>query len=442
MKKVHLLLVVLLSLSAAAPLPLSGQDTLRLSLDEALNRGLSHNLALRSQQLRIRQSELEAARLNARRAPVVQAGSDLRSNLILPTTIIPGNVFSSPGQEGEDLRVRFGTVFTLNAAIDARYPLLDPQLPNDRKIAALQRDIESSTLESQQQQVRLQIAEAWYEVCIQEQQRRLADEKATRARELLAITQTLASAGTALPADLLRSELDLSNALSAVELAQTQWESSRQTLAYLIGLPAGQAFWVVGAQTPDVPATPIQQTELHRPELLTLSQRVELAELQRAQTAQGYKPSVDLYGSTALQHLSNNLSVWQNWFPLTYVGLQAKVVLFDGHLRRQNEEIAQVQWEIARRNLEQQSEAIAYELTTADQAIRQATLQWSNAQANLRASKQLFTLERTRYAEGKLRYAELINAEYTLREAERNVLNAWYNYLLAKARRDKAGGWQ
>lgn len=439
MKKAYLLLSVLPHLFFSTSF-LIAQDTLPLSLGEALAKGSIHDHVLQSQQLRVRQATLEAERLNARRAPVVQASTDLRSNLLLPTTIIPGDVFSSPGQEGEDVRIRFGTIFNINTALDARYPLLDPLLANDLKIAHVQRGIESSTLDTRRQELRLQITEAWYGVFIQQEQMRMADEKVARARELWAITQARASAGSVLPADVLRSELDLSNALSALELAQTQWDASRQTLSYLIGLPLDQPFRLVGAPLPDIPASPLQQTEANRPELQVLRQRVELAALQHLQTAQAYKPKLDVYASAAVQHLSNNFSIWQNWFPFSYIGLQAKVVLFDGHLRQRNEELARVQQELAQQELEKQAEAIAYEMASADQAIRQATLQWSKSQANLAASKQLYALERTRYAEGKIPYSELINTEYTVREAERNVLNTWYNYLIAKAKMEKATG--
>jgi outer membrane protein TolC len=95
---------------------------------------------------------------------------------------------------------------------------------------------------------------------------------------------------------------------------------------------------------------------------------------------------------------------------------------------------------VAQQDLEKRKEDIAFEVSTAETAVQQSVVQWNKAQANLAAGRQLFALDRERFAQGKLTYSELLNTDYALREAERNALSAWYNYLLARARWERAAG--
>ncbi|MEY4135775.1 MAG: hypothetical protein RL386_2125, partial [Bacteroidota bacterium] len=149
---------------------------------------------------------------------------------------------------------------------------------------------------------------------------------------------------------------------------------------------------------------------------------------------------LSLYGSAAVQHLSNNLAIWQNWFPLVYAGLQTRIPVFDGQLKRRNQEIARIEALSARQNLERTKEDIAYGTASAFTAMQNAVVQWKTAQTNLATAVRLFELEKERYEGGKLLYSELLNVEYSLREAENNTLTASYNYLLARVRWEKATG--
>lgn len=420
--------------------PAFSQDTLVLTLEEALRRGTSHSYELRNQELNLRGTALEAARLEARRAPVLGAGGDLRSNLILPTTIIPGSVFSNQGQGEGDRKVRFGTVFNISATLDATYPLIDPTLSADRQLADARRALQGSVLEVQKKQVRLQISEAWYEVFLSEEQLRLAADKLQRARDLLAVTYARRDAGTALPSDLLRSQLEVENGLAAYEQASYQLAAARQALAHRTGITLSTPLRTAGMPAPEAPRPlPAAQPE-KRAEIAEYQQRLAISELEAGRIEKQYQPSLNLYGSAAIQHLSNNFSVWQNWFPLAFVGLQAKVALFDGQLKRRDQEIAEVKRMVAQQDLEKRKEDIAFEVSTAETAVQQSVVQWNKAQANLAAGRQLFALDRERFAQGKLTYSELLNTDYALREAERNALSAWYNYLLARARWERAAG--
>jgi outer membrane protein len=433
--------VAILLIFVRIPAIALAQDTLRLTLEEAIERGLAYSPALRNQQLAIDLADGALDKLKARKAPVVGAGADLRTNIVLPVTIIPGAAFSNQGQNEGDRKIRFGTTFNISGAVEVNYALLDPTLGADRQVAEAERTLQGTLFEAQRQQQKLIIAEAWYNVFLQQESARLADEKLRRAKVLQEINQIRETAGTALPADLLRNQLDVDNAAAAFEQTLNQLVLSRQTLAYRLGLPLNTTIGVADIPAPDMSLPEqVTPTTAQRWEIVEQQQRMALAELEVRQIEDRYKPGLDLYGNAAVQHLSNDFAVWNNWFPLVYAGVQTKIPVFDGQLKRREQEIARIQGLIARQNLERWQSDIAYETATAKTAMQNAVVQWKTAQGNLATATRLFELEKARYAGGKLLYSALVDAEYSLREAENNALTAWYDYLLAKVRWERATG--
>ena len=418
----------------------SAQDTVRLTLEAAVEQGVSHSYGLRNQQLAIDLADSELDKLNARKMPVVSAGGDLRTNMVLPVTIIPGSAFNNQGQNEGDRKIRFGTTFNIIGSVEATYALVDPTLGADRQLAEAGRSLQGTLYEAQKQQQKLIIAEAWYNVFLSQEQTRLAGDKLARARALLEINQVRQETGTLLPAELLRAKLDVDNAAATFEQSVNQLVMSRQTLAYRVGLPLNTAIEVVGNPVPELPEIGAEAPLGQRWEISEQEQRMVVAERKVQQIEQEYKPGLSLYGNAAVQHLSNNLAIWQNWFPLVYAGLQTKIPVFDGQLKRRNQEIARIEALSARQNLERVKEDIAYETASASTAMQNAVVQWKTAQTNLATAVRLFELEQERYEGGKLLYSELLNVEYSLREAENNALTASYNYLLARVRWEKATG--
>jgi outer membrane protein TolC len=421
---------------------LSAQNAVTLSLEDAIARGLEHDYTLKNQSVQIQLAEKDRDKLNSRRSPTITGSSDLRGNPILPTLIIPSSAVGG-GSGGESTRrAKFGTFFNWSFTADVKYPILDPTLRSDKLKSENERRLREVTLEKLKTNTRLTIAEAWYDVFLKEEQLKIASEKLRRAQALLEIAQTRQSAGSLLPVDVQRSQLDVDNAQSSVEQARNTLEQSRQNLAYRVGLPLDTPLSLPAPsqptqveQTLPTGAQPEQRAELKEEQL-----RMGMNQIDQNQLRDQYKPTLNAVASGAVQHLSNNFAIWQNWFPIAYFGLQAKVTLFDGQLKRKNLSILELQSQTIQQNIAKYKEDFNYETASATATLKNAIVQWKSAQKNLQTAQQILALDKERFSGGTLLYSEYVNTEYTLRESENNFLTAWYNYLVAKVRWDKSAG--
>ena len=411
-----------------------------ISLEEAIALGQSNSLDLKNQNLQVQIAQGERNKIDARRSPVVSANGELRSNLVLPTTIIPAGAFGGSGT-GEDQKLRFGTTFNITGAINVSYSLIDPSLRTDQLRADGQRGLQEATLEKQKANFRLTIAEAWYDVFLKQEQLSIAEEKLKRAESLLQISQNRFNAGALLPSEVQRSQLERDNSRASRDQAKNNLSLSRQNLAYRVGLPLDTPLEVGTIAPPanDLTANPTTSTG-QRWELKEEEQRLALNLLDQQRIKEQYRPNLSAIANGSVQHLSNNFAVWEKWFPAVYLGLQTNFTLFDGNLKQKNLEVLKLQNQISQHNLERIRQDIGYEVASTQTALQNSVVQWQSAQQNLATARKILELEKERYVGGNLLFADLLNTEFSLREAENNALSAWYNYLVAKLRWEKAMG--
>jgi outer membrane protein len=411
-----------------------------ISLEEAINLGQSNSLDLKNQSLQVQIAQGERNKIDARRSPVVSANGELRSNLVLPTTIIPAGAFGGGGT-GEDQKLRFGTTFNITGALNVSYSLIDPTLRSDQLRADGQRVLQEATLEKQKANFRLTIAEAWYDVFLKQEQLAIAEEKLKRAESLLQISQNRLNAGALLPIEVQRSQLERDNSRASRDQAKNNLSLSRQNLAYRVGLPLDTPLEVgsIAPPTNDLTANLTTSTG-QRWELKEEEQRLAINLLDQQRIKEQYRPNLSAIANGSVQHLSNNFAVWEKWFPAVYIGLQTNFTLFDGNLKQKNLEVLKLQSQLSQHTIERIRQDIGYEVASNQTALQNAVVQWQSAQQNLATARKILDLEKERYEGGNLLFADLLNTEFSLREAENNALSAWYNYLVAKLRWEKAMG--
>lgn len=432
MKAIYLNLFLILSLG------LSAQTPRVITLEEAITLGQSNNLDLKNQGLQVQLAQREREKVDARRSPVITATGDFRTNLVLPTTIIPAGAF---GGSTEDQKLRFGTTYNITGAVSASYPLIDPSLRSDQLRADGQRTLQEAGLEKQKANYRLTIAEAWYDVFLKQEQVALAEAKFKRAESLLQINQNRLAAGALLPSELQRSQLEVDNSRASWDQVKNNLLLSRQNLAYRVGLPLDTPLEVAQLSPPQSASLPSPNSQSgQRWELKEEEQRLAINVLEQQRLKEQYRPTLNAVANGSIQHLSNNLAVWEKWFPAVYVGLQTNFTIFDGQLKQKNLDLLKLQNQISQQNLERIRQDISYEEASSESNLQNAVVQWKNAQQNLTTARKILDLEKERYQGRSLLFSDLLSTEYSLREAENNLLNAWYNYLIAKLRWEKVRG--
>lgn len=414
-----------------------------LTLEDAMDQAVNHDYALKNQVLNIAVSQNQLSKTLTRRQPMVNGNGDFRYNPILQTSVIPGDAF---GQGGEDQKLRFGTNFNILLGVDANYTLFDPVYETDLALNRAQTALETSTLQKTTAAVRLEAATAYCEALLQQTQVDLAASRLRRAQDLLEVTQTRELAGATLPIEVQKSQLEVQNAQALLIQTQNLLERSRLNLARQMGVtvlslpPLNNALLEINADT--IQIVPLSDLLVinGKPAILEEQQRLEITQLQLQREDKRYLPTVSLYGNLSAQHLSNNLAVWDRWFPFAYIGIQASLPLYDGGLKMRNKEGYQLQTKINQNNLDRLREELTYQLQSATLELKNALSQLEDASKNLQNARAIQNIDQVRFQEGSLLFTDFRNTEFSLRESEANFLASSQNYLLSYLRWLDASG--
>ncbi len=266
-------------------------ETLSLTILNAIDRGLAHNLGLLTADRNIERAQ--AARW--------QALSDLLPTLTGRVAATREQVnlkaFGFPLPPGVPAVV--GPFNVVDARLSLTQSLFDLSALNDTRAEGHNVAAARHTYQSARDLVVLVTADLYLRSLAGQARVESAQAQLETAQALHDQAVDLRSAGVVADIDVLRAEVELNSAEQRATAAQNDLETSKLELARVIGLPLGQAFALVD----QVPYVPVPQTTLEqaldeayrsRPDYLAAQERVRAAEANRRSVAAESLPSATL----------------------------------------------------------------------------------------------------------------------------------------------------
>lgn len=332
-------------------------------------------------------------------------------------------------------RTVVGASESYNAGLSASYDIFN----GGQRFADMDRaraDIAAAEadLENQRFGVILETKDLYFAALRQRDLLEVARASVERAEESLANTRRRAELGSGTRSDTLRARLEVANAMQSVLQAEAATRAARFALGRQVGLSE--------------PVTPELPGDLE-PSPLALSEREmfllaeERSPAVRSARAAARAASAAASSSRASRFPSLRVSSgynWQNGQPAFEGGrtswnirLSGSYNLFDGFNRDQNiaraenqERVAFVQEEDARRLVRAQVDGALFALRTSEQAIAIALEAREVAAEDLRVVQQRFDLS-------VATILDLITSQIALVEAESGLVTARYDYAVARA---------
>ena len=413
-----------------------------LTLEEAIQLGLANRSEVKNAALSIQLAEQRNTRLKASWQPQVSGAADFRWNTQLQTTILPFDITGqNPGGSSE---VKFGLPFNNSLGITAEQKILSPTSKYDQQLNATQVQTEQNITEQQKIAIRQSVTEAYYLAVFNRERIRLAELAMQRATGNLEVARTQEAAGTLLPTDLKRVELDQRNTLLTLRKATQDHELAIRELHYRMGIDQPLSYLPsvslreILADTLAVGAPDIMARKELQAEVLNLT----MQEVSQQREKASRLPTLSAYGNYSALQLSNTLNPFQSgtWYPFNYLGLRLSVPIYDGKQSRITEEDYKIRQQISRNTQAQLAKDLTYEAQSALTTLQQARMDVEETEANLAFARELVETDVFRYKKEVLTLAQLNSPQTTLQNAETNYLNSVYSYMVALVRYRRAAG--
>jgi outer membrane protein len=287
---------------------------------------------------------------------------------------------------------------------------------------------------NQRFQVTLATKQVFYNALATEELVRVAQSQVTRAQQQLRISIDKLHAGSATRSDSLRSTVDYGNARIALLQAEANLATAQANLGRQIGVDQRVR------ASPDSSLPPLPDTTALRSSLPQTPQ-VEQADAQARAARAGvwsarsqYWPRLNVSYANTRSGITDPALPFLNTYPERFQwSFGLSWTLFNGFVREQS----QVNASVARDNAEARAadtrRFVTAQLTQQLAALATAFEQISIARDNLAAATEDLRVQNERYRVGAATILDLLTSQSALTQAEVNVVQTRFNYLIARA---------
>jgi outer membrane protein TolC len=410
-------------------------EVLSLTLDEAITRGLQHNLGLILGRERVREAQGARREARADLLPQARAGAyALRESVslaalgfsglpglpVLPEIIGPFNVVDARGYLSQ-------TVFDLHSIRHARAAALD-----------------AKAAEHQQRRTRDDVvfacADLYLEAVAGESRIASARAQLTTAQALYDLASDRKKSGLVAGIDVLRAQVQLAAQRQRVIVAEDEAAKQKLALARAIGLPLGQALRLAdempfAALPPVAPEEALPRAYAARADLHAAEARVRAAEQERRAAAGEGLPSVGVSGDYGA--IGSDVSGAR---PTFTVSVNLRVPIFEGGRVQAKVQQADARLQQARAGLDDLRAGVYYEIQSTLLDLKAAEERVGVATSALELAEQQLEQAQDRFAAGVAGNIDVTQAQEALARAAEDRIQSIFEHNVSKASLARALG--
>jgi outer membrane protein TolC len=449
------------------------EDTLRLTLEEAVARALRDSEEMAAARATLTQAEAQVTQARSGALP------QLSSNLIYTraiktifdeaagpppvsdTLIPPAFDLNKPPEERFDLLsdlltddfigslfrgLPFGRKNTYIATLSLTQPLyVGGKVGAALNVARHFRNAAQDRVEESEAEIVLQVRGAYLNASLAQRLYRIAVESRRVAEDHFRQVESFFEAGTASQFDLLRARVDLENRDPVIVQAENGATLALLELKRLVNIPATRPVHLTTEVQPtlaDVDEVELQRTVLERPALSAAREAVAMRR-EAVKIAQGDGlPTVAFQGTMGFQGFPDGVTPpgFNDWRKDWNVALTLSVPIFDGFRTRGQVDQARADLDVAQLEESQLKEALELQLEAALAEYRSVRAQIEARRQTVLLAEETLELADARFASGLSTQLEVSDAALLLDQARVNEVQALYDYVQVLAQLERLSG--
>lgn len=428
---------------------LAQQAPLRLRLPEALEIAVKQQPDFNNAERNIAFARSLTRSSKAAYLPRITAESDIRYNVIIPTSVLPANAFNPSGDPKELIPIRFGTPWNNSMGLRMTQPLYDPvkiSTMNGSLLGEKQAEVRQRRLKADRYE---DLARAWYGLMLE---RARSEYKRKEIESNLAnetLIRDLLKEGRALEID--HQEANIRTRSSKLDLEKSSYDilSLQANISYLMGYdtlvliepvetfenlmrdPTNELIGEFGMTT----SNGVVRTDLEEEKILEQIDEIELARKKAEKL-----PVVNFEGYLGGNNFSYGFRPFQNWYGNSFLGLSLRWPIFSGGEKRHQIEQAQIRLEQQKNNVKRVKQQIDYDILKSENDLRHLKSLWEVQNERIKLEKERTGLIKTRLMENRATGKDLVDAETSVAREVDALCRIEHDYLLARLALQKASG--
>lgn len=438
MKKTSFWVYVILQISTIS---VFGQQTamntlsLKNCVDYALKNHLSNTIA---------NNEILAAKEKEREAlsgylPQINTNISFDDNLKRQVSVIPAGAFSP-----NEIRVQFGNQYNTNATAQLDQVIYDKSMLLGLKAAEPNNQLAALKKEQTQDNLIYNTANAYFQVLVYVEQEKITLENEKKYRELLDILKLRLDKGVIKKTEYDRTKSTLNNILSQKSIIQANKAVALNRLKNVMGMSLNEDIRVLENINYEGLTQIERDNSLDVNDILDYkiqSNNILLQELDVKRKQAAFMPTVSAYGRYGVMSFGNAFGKsLTNWIDFSSIGLKVNVPIFSGY--RKNSQLKQSEISLlnAHTNLKLSTENMNLAFQNSASLLLKAQTDLKINKENLTFAKEVFESSSIEYQKGVSMLSDLLNADYSYKEAQSNYVNSLINFLGTRLEYEKSKG--
>ena len=416
-----------------------------VSLVECLDMALENSAQIKKARLDRQGFELRLRESRSAAYPQINAGVRYEYAPVLPTQLLPGELFGQA--DGTYIPVQFNRPWQFTGTVTVEQQIYNESLFRGIPAINAGRSISDLLINRTEEEVLYNTATVFYQTLQMEQLLRSVNANLEKLVALQRIAELQLENGYAIPTDVKRIRVARTNLETQRQNLLAAIASLRQALQYLCGVPYDEVFEPAEEMANPAADSLRWQSLNFEPETTTdhllLLRNLELNRIQtRSLWAQGL-PSLSAYATGAFQAWRDDANIFDTdsrWYGAAAFGLKIDIPIFDGFRRIRKVRLLKLDAQKLNEDLRQLDEAKMLEFIQAREQLENALLALQTQSDNVALAREITDKLMLQYKEGVMSLTDLLNSQTALTEAETNYWQQVFAYKLAVLKLLKASG--
>jgi len=411
-------------------------DTLRLTLEQALEIALSESNTIKIANMTVEKSDYALKGAYANLYPNINANGSFQRTLKKQVMVMD--------MGGSPMEIKVGRDNNVNAGINASLPIINAQLWESLKLS--QTAVEMAIEQARSSRIGMisQVKQAFYGVLLAKQSYLVMNDVYQNALKNYEETLKKYNVGKASEFQMLRSKVSMMNAEPNVYNAENAFVLASWRLKAVMGIDLETEIDVIGELEDYVPyvtrslfvedSTAVQNNS----SLKQLSLQDKQIEQTIKMTKYQYIPT--LSGSFSYNFVAMGDDFNFNWNPYSVVGVSLTIPIFDGLSKHSTLQQHMRSREILKMQITDTEREIRIAIKNLIDQLNLNVKNYAAAKESVDVARKSYTISEKMYETGKATLVELNDAQLALTQAQLNMYQAVYSYMVAQASLDELIG--
>ena len=445
MKKTYFLFLLLIG----SVLFVSGQERTinlnALTIEEAVDYSLMHSPAVNVQRLKEQQAEYKLSQTKLDYLPDIYATSDLRRNIIVPSTPIPASMINPSAPKDELMYMRFNTPWSSGAGLNLAFDIFNPETIGRK--SEQEKQLKISQLDSRiaENDLRANVSQAYTDCAIAQAQLDAIAADTAYYAELFNEAKTLYKRENISLADKNNSEMNYNASLTRFHQAKNILHNAKINLLLNLGEELSEEKLNQLHLSDDIQLLYSKMTSgnlMNDENSLSQSRQAELISLSEIKTKNAvlkYAPSLSLSGYYGANYFGKELKLsnTDKWFGNSFVALLLRIPISQSLSTAKEVSQLRMQEQIERENLRDLQNNRVGELSRELAQLETYKNNYQLKQANLKLMSENIAAKQLQLQKGYILDSEFSSEKLREQNALQEYLQAAYDVLSAYINMEK-----